>query len=95
MLIHLETAAGVALNHGVHGEKDPLITNYERLVELYVIHVLAKLNEWDYAAELLQYNSVLSDQTKKVYTFFGCQSGNGLKLMSPDTGLLTRVMNCP
>ncbi|KAF9360795.1 hypothetical protein BGX34_007493 [Mortierella sp. NVP85] len=67
MLIHLETAAGVALNHGVHGEKDPLITNYERLVELYVIHVLAKLNEWDYAAELLQYNNVLSDQTKKAY----------------------------
>ncbi|KAF9574626.1 hypothetical protein EC968_006041 [Mortierella alpina] len=70
MLIHLETAAGVALvpaGSGSNG-KDPLMTNYERLVELYLIHVLAKLAEWDYAAEFLQYNSVLSETSKKTYS---------------------------
>ncbi len=68
MLIHLETAAGVALAPAGPGSngKDPLMTNYERLVELYLIHVLAKLSEWDYAAEFLQYNSVLSETSKKV-----------------------------
>ncbi|KAG0321981.1 hypothetical protein BGZ99_003565 [Dissophora globulifera] len=68
MLIHLETAAGVSLhNHGVSGLKDPVMTNYERLVELYLIHVLAKLNEWDSAADFLKYNTVLSDNSKKTY----------------------------
>ncbi|KAF9987948.1 hypothetical protein BGZ65_000846 [Modicella reniformis] len=43
MLIHLETAAGVSLSHGVHGQKDPLMTNYERLVELYLIHTYGKI----------------------------------------------------
>ncbi|KAG0261178.1 hypothetical protein BG011_001284 [Mortierella polycephala] len=67
LLIHLETAAGVAMTPGGGSSKDPLITNYERLVELYLIHVLAKLNEWDYATDFLQYNSVLSDASKKTY----------------------------
>ncbi|KAF9313199.1 hypothetical protein BGZ91_006344, partial [Linnemannia elongata] len=63
MLIHLETAAGVSLNP--EGPKDPLMTNYERLVELYLIHVLAKLGEWTSATDFLQYNTVLSDSSKK------------------------------
>ncbi|KAF9910296.1 hypothetical protein BX616_010890 [Lobosporangium transversale] len=70
MLIHLETAAGVSLTHeeiAASGQKDPLMTNYERLVELYLIHVLAKLGEWDCATNFLQFNSVLSDSTKKTY----------------------------
>ncbi|KAI1316487.1 hypothetical protein EDD11_009900 [Mortierella claussenii] len=74
MLIHLETAAGVSLSMSSkgasaegHGDKDPLMVNYERLVELYLIHVLAKLSEWDYATDFLQYNSVLSDSSKKTY----------------------------
>ncbi|KAG0373056.1 hypothetical protein BGX24_012197 [Mortierella sp. AD032] len=65
MLIHLETAAGVSLNP--EGPKDPLMTNYERLVELYLLHVLAKLGEWTSATDFLQYNSVLSDTSKKSY----------------------------
>ncbi|KAF9288765.1 hypothetical protein BGZ88_008058 [Linnemannia elongata] len=65
MLIHLETAAGVSLNP--EGPKDPLMTNYERLVELYLIHVLAKLGEWTSATDFLQYNTVLSDSSKKSY----------------------------
>lgn len=68
MLIHLETAAGVAISRGEHGEKDPLITNYERLMELYLLHVLTKLDEWEYVADLVQYNSVLSDHTKQTYS---------------------------
>ncbi|KAF9092704.1 hypothetical protein BGX27_001752 [Mortierella sp. AM989] len=67
MLIHLETAAGVSLTHGESGQKDPLMTNYERLVELYLIHVLAKLNEWESATDFLQYNTVLSESSKKAY----------------------------
>ncbi|KAF8937667.1 hypothetical protein BGZ47_008919 [Haplosporangium gracile] len=65
MLIHLETAAGVSLNP--EGPKDPLMTNYERLVELYLVHVLAKLGEWTSATDFLQYNTVLSDSSKKSY----------------------------
>jgi len=65
LLIHLETAAG-ALTTVDSVAKDPLMTNYERLVELYLIHVLAKLGEWIYASEFLEYNSVLSDASKKV-----------------------------
>lgn len=64
MLIHLETAAGVSLSP--EGPKDPLMTNYERLVELYLIHVLAKLGEWTSATDFLQYNTVLSESSKKV-----------------------------
>ncbi|KAF9357933.1 hypothetical protein BGX26_002783 [Mortierella sp. AD094] len=67
MLIYLETAAGVSLAHGASGQKDPLMINYERLVELYLIHVLAKLGEWEWATEFLQNNSVLSDSSKKAY----------------------------
>ncbi|KAF9901431.1 hypothetical protein EC991_006184 [Linnemannia zychae] len=66
MLIHLETAAGVSLNP--EGPKDPLMTNYERLVELYLIHVLAKLGEWTSATDFLQFNTVLSDASKKSYS---------------------------
>jgi hypothetical protein len=65
MMIHLETAAG-ALTSVERGNKDPLMTNYERLVELYVVHVLAKLNEWDSARQFVEYNTVLSDSAKKV-----------------------------
>ncbi|KAF9923934.1 hypothetical protein FBU30_006004 [Linnemannia zychae] len=66
MLIHLETAAGVSLSS--EGTKDPLMTNYERLVELYLIHVLAKLGEWTSATDFLQFNTVLSDTSKKSYS---------------------------
>jgi len=65
MLIHLETAAG-ALTRAESGNKDQLMINYERLVELYVVHVLAKLGEWVPARDFLEYNSVLSDSSKKV-----------------------------
>ncbi|KAG0271246.1 hypothetical protein BGZ95_000957 [Linnemannia exigua] len=51
----------------LEGPKDPLMTNYERLVELYLLHVLAKLGEWTSATDFLQYNTVLSDSSKKSY----------------------------
>ncbi|KAF9430862.1 hypothetical protein BGZ94_003035 [Podila epigama] len=67
LLIHLETAAG-ALTTADLVAKDPLMMNYERLVELYLIHVLTKLGEWVCANEFLEYNSVLSDTSKKTYS---------------------------
>ncbi|KAG0304495.1 hypothetical protein BGZ98_005456 [Dissophora globulifera] len=66
MLIHLETAAG-ALQSVDRVTKDPLMTNYERLVELYAVHVLAKLREWDYARQFLEFNTVLSESSKVMY----------------------------
>ncbi|KAG0324613.1 hypothetical protein BGZ99_001618 [Dissophora globulifera] len=66
MLIHLETAAG-ALQSVDRVAKDPLMTNYERLVELYAVHVLAKLKEWDYARQFLEFNTVLSESSKVMY----------------------------
>ncbi|KAG0015355.1 hypothetical protein BGZ80_009903 [Entomortierella chlamydospora] len=67
MLIHLEAAAG-ALTIVQRGIKDPLMVQYERLIELYVVHVLSKLHEWEYARQFLESNSVLSDSTKQVYS---------------------------
>ncbi|KAL1915971.1 uncharacterized protein VTP21DRAFT_6359 [Calcarisporiella thermophila] len=40
---------------------------YEKIVELFVLHVLARLEEWDYAKEFLHYNEVISPDKKKVY----------------------------
>lgn len=65
MLIHLETAAGV-LTSVERSTKDPVMTHYERLMELYVVHVLAKLSEWDFARQIMDSNTVLSDSTKRV-----------------------------
>ncbi|KAG0252585.1 hypothetical protein DFQ27_007961 [Actinomortierella ambigua] len=66
LLIHLEAAAG-ALTPAAD-PKDPLMTTYERLAELYLIHVLAKLGEWDYARQFLSYNTIISVSSKKAYS---------------------------
>ncbi|KAF9354439.1 hypothetical protein BGX26_007718 [Mortierella sp. AD094] len=67
MLIHLEAAAG-ALTIVQRDTKDPLTVQYERLIELYVVHVLSKLCEWEHARQFLESNSVLSDSTKQMYS---------------------------
>ncbi|KAG0057084.1 hypothetical protein BGZ83_001933 [Gryganskiella cystojenkinii] len=68
MLIHLETAAGALTTRPAEsGVKDPLMINYERLVELYVVHALAKLGDWDAARDFLDCNTVLSESSKKSY----------------------------
>ncbi|KAG0222516.1 hypothetical protein BGW42_006157 [Actinomortierella wolfii] len=66
LLIHLEAAAGALTTAA--DPKDPLMTTYERLVELYLIHVLAKLGEWDYARQFLSYNTIISSSSKKTYS---------------------------
>ncbi|KAF9978825.1 hypothetical protein BGZ73_000095 [Actinomortierella ambigua] len=66
LLIHLEAAAGALTTAA--DPKDPLMTTYERLAELYVIHVLAKLGEWDYARQFLSYNTIISVSSKKAYS---------------------------
>ncbi|KAF9429110.1 hypothetical protein BGZ76_001797 [Entomortierella beljakovae] len=62
MLEHL-----ISLSQGSSSQNDPLMTNYVRLVELYLIHVLAKLGDWEYATDFLKYNEVLSESSKKSY----------------------------
>ncbi|KAG0218950.1 hypothetical protein BGX33_005216 [Mortierella sp. NVP41] len=47
------------------GPKDSPRTRNERLVELYIIHVLAKLHHWNHALHFVQCNSILSGQSKK------------------------------
>ncbi|KAF9114621.1 hypothetical protein BGX27_010286 [Mortierella sp. AM989] len=64
MLIHLETAALPTVQGNAKG---PLMIYYERLVELYVVHVLAKLGEWENARQFLEFNNVLLDSSKQMY----------------------------
>ncbi|KAK9761451.1 hypothetical protein K7432_013639 [Basidiobolus ranarum] len=41
--------------------------NYEKIVELYVLHVLPKMSEWDTARDFLLYNTVVSTSRKEIY----------------------------
>ncbi|GJJ77587.1 hypothetical protein EMPS_09946 [Entomortierella parvispora] len=68
MLIHLEAAAGAQVDTNSTRTKDTVMINYERLTELYVVHILAKLRDWDSARDFVDVNSILSPSTKKVYT---------------------------
>ncbi|KAJ3286134.1 hypothetical protein HK104_009166 [Borealophlyctis nickersoniae] len=45
----------------------PFAQNYERIVELYVLHVLPKLGDWHSAEQFLQFNDVLSEERKSRY----------------------------
>ena len=45
-LIHLEAAAGALITSNYENRaKDPEMVNFERLSEIYVVHVLAKLGD--------------------------------------------------
>ncbi|ORX87835.1 hypothetical protein K493DRAFT_341432, partial [Basidiobolus meristosporus CBS 931.73] len=41
--------------------------SYEKIVELYVLHILPKLAEWDTAREFLRYNPIISASRKGMY----------------------------
>ncbi|KAK9763789.1 hypothetical protein K7432_009227 [Basidiobolus ranarum] len=41
--------------------------SYEKIVELYVLHVLPKLSEWETARDFLVYNTVISISRKETY----------------------------
>ncbi|ORY07602.1 hypothetical protein K493DRAFT_310146 [Basidiobolus meristosporus CBS 931.73] len=48
-------------------EMSRLWLNYEKVVELYVLHVLPKMAEWDTGRDFLQYNSIISVSRKEIY----------------------------
>ncbi|KAJ3055227.1 hypothetical protein HK097_011110 [Rhizophlyctis rosea] len=41
--------------------------NYERIVELYVLHILPDLEDWESAKQFLEYNDTLEEKRKKLY----------------------------
>ncbi|KAJ3194162.1 hypothetical protein HK101_003366 [Irineochytrium annulatum] len=49
-------------------KSQPELSNYEKMVELYVLHVLPHLQEWESAKEFLNFNDVLDDKLKNVRT---------------------------
>ncbi|KAI8853343.1 hypothetical protein BC829DRAFT_6938 [Chytridium lagenaria] len=46
---------------------EPATSNYERLLELYLLHVLPKLSPFSEIQEFLNYNYLLKEETKKNY----------------------------
>lgn len=40
---------------------------YEKMLELYCLHILPKLDQWEYAKEFLEYESELSSQQRQVF----------------------------
>ncbi|KAJ3107224.1 hypothetical protein HDU97_004644 [Phlyctochytrium planicorne] len=46
--------------------QEPFLANYERLVELYVLHILPKCGEIQEGIEFLNYNYLLRAETKQV-----------------------------
>lgn len=41
---------------------------YAKILDLYCLHVLPKLQQWDYAFEFLEYESELSPKTRGVWS---------------------------
>ncbi|EJD06523.1 uncharacterized protein FOMMEDRAFT_117370 [Fomitiporia mediterranea MF3/22] len=41
------------------------LEGYERVLELYCLHVLTRLHDWEYAQEFLEYESELSDKARQ------------------------------
>lgn len=50
------------------GDDDEISMAYERVVELYILHVLPKLGEYEYAREFLNFNSILTEDKKRIYS---------------------------
>jgi hypothetical protein len=42
---------------------------YEKVLDMYCLHVLPRIEEWDYAREFLQYESELPQERRKVSDF--------------------------
>ncbi|RKP25137.1 hypothetical protein SYNPS1DRAFT_22859 [Syncephalis pseudoplumigaleata] len=47
-------------------EHNPMKRGYERVIELYTLHALPRLNEWETAREFLTYNDMLDTATQKM-----------------------------
>ena len=46
------------------------VGGYEKTLELYTLHILPKLEQWDYAKEFLEYESELTSQQREVKSCF-------------------------
>jgi len=62
---------------GKRGQLDESAENgegYEKVLDMYCLHVLPRLEEWDYAKEFLQYERELPQERRTVsYLFFQLQ----------------------
>jgi hypothetical protein len=45
-------------------------SGYSKILDLYCLHVLPKLQQWDYALEFLEYESELSPRSREVCSLF-------------------------
>jgi hypothetical protein len=57
------------LNEFSHSGDDSDEGGYDKVLEIYCLHILPKLGQWDYAKEFLQCESELSESRREV-----CQS---------------------
>lgn len=52
------------------------LLNYERIIELYCLHVLPSLGDWNSARDFLEWNNVLGQEKLEVsFQFMACLSG--------------------
>ena len=49
-----------------HYSLHPPEEGYEKTLELYTLHILPKLEQWEYAKEFLEYESELTSQRREV-----------------------------
>ncbi|RHZ79017.1 hypothetical protein Glove_152g36 [Diversispora epigaea] len=48
-------------------KNDPILKNYERIVQLYILHVLPNLKEWEKANSFLNKNTIIDKERKQAY----------------------------
>lgn len=48
------------------------MTSYEKIIDVYVLHVLSRLGLWDDATEFLRYESEMGEDTKQASTLHCC-----------------------
>jgi hypothetical protein len=65
----LDALQAIPSNPAVDGKKDQAMQEfdaYERIVELYLLHILPPLEEWETARAFLQFNTIVSERSKQV-----------------------------
>ncbi|KAJ2926908.1 hypothetical protein H1R20_g10164, partial [Candolleomyces eurysporus] len=60
------------LNESSHSSDDSEEGGYDKVLEIYCLHILPKLGQWDYAKEFLQCESELSDSRREVCRRCAC-----------------------
>jgi hypothetical protein len=52
-----------------YSDAEPDGDEYEKVLELYCLHILPRLEQWDYAKEFLQYEGELLVDRREVRTY--------------------------